>query len=547
MSKQLDLFGKKSRTKADYIAKSYKGIYGMHKYWSKKPYNIIREFILKYTNEKEIVLDPFCGSGISVAESLFTNRKVIGVDINPSAIFITKNLIKKIPVSLFEQEFKKLELSIKKKINSLYIVKRDNKEYVGTHFIWENERLKEVWYKNSNNKKIIDAPTYEDIELFSSFSYEDIPYYYPKSRFFHNTRINAHRDKRIFELFTPRNLKALSFLMNKIEKIRNEEIKELMRFCFTASTGQASKMVFVVKRRGKYSGNSVNAEKKEVGSWIIGYWLPKEYFEINVWNCFENRYKRILKAKKQQKKINYKINLTNSLDELLVKDKNMILFNKPAQNILKKIPNDSIDYVITDPPHGNRQPYLELSMMWNEWLRETVNYQEEIVISESKDRNKDIENYNKLLNDVFKEIYRILKKDHYFSLMFNSLDNGTWINLITNLNKLKFELKKIETMSYSAHSVVQDTRNYGLKTDFILTFKKNPKIIVEEIKLISFKENKEDIIKIIEGYVFKKLIKRDFEPYQIINLVISKLLKKKIFIKISDMPKILKIIYNHES
>lgn len=542
MSKQLNLYGKAINKKADYIAKSYKGIYGMHKYWSKKPFNIIREFILKYTNENEIVLDPFCGSGISIAEALLNNRKVIGVDINPSAIFITENLIKKVSAKEFEEEYKRIEYDIKNSINNYYKVKRNNKEYIGTHFIWENNNLLEVWYKNERNKKIIDNPNQDDIKLFSSFSYEDISYYYPKCKFFHNTRINAHRDKGVYELFTPRNLKALSLLMDRIEKIENADVKALMKFCFTALTGQASKMVFIIKRRGKHNGEKQNPKRKEVGSWVIGYWLPKEYFEINVWNCFVNRFKRILKAKEQQEKFNYKIEFAKNFNDLLKKDKNLILFNGAAQQILKELPSNSIDYIITDPPHGNRQPYLELSMMWNEWLRKTVNYEDEIVISESKDRNKDISNYNFLLNKVFKEIYRILKNGHYFSLMFNSLDNNTWMNLIRNLNKLNFELIKIETMSYSAHSVVQDTRNYGLKTDFILTFKKNPEKLFKDIELISFEEHKGIILKILDDFLINEEKDTKFESYQIINLVICKLLQINKFIKLTDMPKILELV-----
>ncbi len=64
--KQLTLFDDETKSKTDHIAKSYTGIYSMHKYWSKKPYNIIQDFILRYTNKDEIVVDPFCGSGISM-------------------------------------------------------------------------------------------------------------------------------------------------------------------------------------------------------------------------------------------------------------------------------------------------------------------------------------------------------------------------------------------------------------------------------------------------------------------------------------------------
>jgi len=418
-------------------------------------------------------------------------------------------------------------------INSLYIVKRGDKQYVGTHFLWNGDELIEVWYKDGR-RKIIDKPTEEDIKLAKSFSVEDIPYYYPKERLFYNSRINAD-GKYVYELFTPRNLMALSILMNEIEKIENKEIRDFFKFCFTASLGQASKMVFVVKKRGKFNGKAKNSEKKEVGSWVIGYWIPKEHFEINVWNCFENRYKKIINAKKQQYKMDYDVIKTNSFEELINTEKNLLLINEPAQKALKKIPDNSIDYVITDPPHGDRLPYLELSMLWNSWLKKEVNYEDEIVISDSKQRKKDKNEYYKLLKIVFSEIERVLKENHYFSLMFNSLDDETWINLFKIMNNLNFRLEKVETFEYSAGSVVQDTRKGGLKTDFIITYKKT-KTQKKPIELISVEKEKDKIIELITN----NLKDGGLYTYQIINLLTVEYLKQNKFFKLSEVLKLLK-------
>jgi len=538
---QITLFEKPETN--NHTAEPYTGIYSMHKYWSKKPYNIIRDFIIRYTNKGEIVLDPFCGSGISVTESIFTNRKAIGIDINPSAIFITKQMLNKVSSKKLNEEYKKLEKKCKDKINSFYIVERDGKQFIGTHFLWENGSLTEVWYQNGNdrNSKVVDLPTKKDIELANSFSYEKIPYYYPKRNFFHNSRINANRESKVYDLFTPRNLMALSFLLDSIEKIEDENIREILKFSFTSAVGQASKMVFVVKRRGKFNGQSRKTERKEVGSWVIGYWVPKENFEINVWNCFEHRLKKILKAKKEQEHSQYYIIEANNFSELKNGDKNLLLVTDSAVNFLKQIPDNSVDYIITDPPHGNRMPYLEQSMMWNEWLKKDVNYEDEIVISESKDRNKDIKNYYFLLNQVFKHIERILKPKRHFSLMFNSLDDDTWINLVKNINELNFDLEKVETLGYSANSVVQDNREGGLKTDFIFTFKKNPAKISEEIELITINKHKELIIQKIDECIGKS--KSGLEIYEILNYLVMELLKNKKFFKLSEILNIIRSDY----
>ncbi|MCZ7613201.1 MAG: hypothetical protein M5T52_06615 [Ignavibacteriaceae bacterium] len=299
-------------------------------------------------------------------------------------------------------------------------------------------------------------------------------------------------------------------------------------------------MVFVVKNRGKYKGQS-NETRKEVGSWVIGYWTPKENFEINVWNCFNNKFQKILKAKKQQEKSDYEIKEVNSITSLSNNDKNLYLRNLPAQKALEEIPDNSIDYIITDPPHGNRIPYLELSMLWNSWLKMDVDYENEIVISESKERKKNLENYNSLLNKVFQEIYRVLKYEKYFSLMFNSLDDNTWINVISELHSLNFQLHKVETLDYSANSVVQDTRGKGLKTDFILTFIKKKNHLNHPLNIII--PPKEEILSLVDGLSIKG--SKSLQHYQIFNQLFKFYLNQNKFFKISEAVKIIDQLHSN--
>jgi len=529
-----------------YVAESYTGIYSMHKYWSKKPFNIIRDFVLKYSHDNEIVFDPFCGSGTAITESIFAGRKALGVDINPVAIFITKQMLRRISSAKLLEEFRNLESECKDKINSLYLVKRGDEQFVGTHFLWENGKLAEVWYntRRGRNGKVIDTPTDEDIGLAMSFSYEEIPYYYPRGNFFQNSRINADRNKHIYDLFTPRNLFALSFLLDRIERIEDKDIKDILRFCFTASVGQASKMVFVVKNRGKFNGKVRKTGRKDVGSWVIGYWVPKEDFEINVWNCFENKYRKTFAAKKEQESMKYDFKEAANFTELTTTSKNLLLVCDSAMRVLADIPDNSIDYIITDPPHGNRMPFLEQSMMWNEWLKEEVNYEDEIVISDSKDRNKDINNYYLLLGQVLKNIERVLKPNRHFSLMFNSLDDDTWINLIKVLSNLDLDLHAIETLGYSANSVVQDNREGGLKTDFIFTFKKNPNRMKREIKLYTLEEHEDFFVKMIDEYIANS--KNGLQIYEILNNMVTDLLKRGIFFELSSILDMIRKGYRNE-
>lgn len=53
--------------------------------WS--PY-IPRNIILRYSNEKNLILDQFAGSGTTLIEAKLLNRDAIGIDVNPSSIAI---------------------------------------------------------------------------------------------------------------------------------------------------------------------------------------------------------------------------------------------------------------------------------------------------------------------------------------------------------------------------------------------------------------------------------------------------------------------------
>jgi DNA modification methylase len=519
-----------SKEEISHKAESYKGLYAMHKYWGKKPFNIMADFIKKYTSPNEIVLDPFCGSGVSVSEAVFNGRKAVGIDINPSSILITKNVIQTIDTKLVLSEFNKIEVKVKEKIQELYLVERNGQKYEGQNYLWENGELTEIRYSNGTRKRYSDVPNQLDIDKAKKISYDNINTFFPKENFFHNSRINANRENKTSDLFTPRNLLSLSLIYKEIDSISNIQVKDFFKFCFTASVGQASKMVFVIKRRNKTkeNGSTKISEKKEIGSWVIGYWMPKDYFENNAWTCFENRFKKIYKAKKEQDKLGQNHQEGKSFEALDKTD--FLLVKSPSQDYLKSLSDNSIDYILTDPPHGNRIPYLELSLLWNSWLKENADFEKEIIISESKDRNKDKNDYNNLMYEVFQECFRVLKPEKKLSFMFNSLDDDAWISSVEMFRSIGYKLELIETLGYSANSVVQDNRKNGLQTDFIITYSKpmHP-ISTDRLEIIRFSEYPELVIKISE------LKEKGYKSYQIMNHIMKELLSQDKFLNVTEL------------
>jgi len=459
---------KKNAKKYHVKPKTYQQVYGMHKYWAKKPYNLINNLINKYSKKNEIVLDPFCGSGISLIESLLSDRKTIGIDINPASIAIANEILIKNGISKIKAEFEKIQNNCKDKISSLYEIKRNKQIRIGTHFVWSNGKLIEIW--SFEKKWFRLKPKQSDERFAKSFTYSKIRYFYPKDKLFDHPRINSHSKMRVCDLFTTRNTYALSILLNRINKIKDRKVKDFFRFCFSSALGQSSKMVFVINNQLLKNGKKKPLKRRQVGSWVIGYWIPKEHFEINVWNCFLRRYKKIIKAKIEQQSGIFNPKFVKNFAEL--KKGNILLIKNSAFNALKKIPSNSIDYIITDPPHGDRIPYLELSLMWNSWLQNKVNYENEIVISQAKGRGKDRQDYHKLLGKTLKEAVRVLKPNKRLTLMFNNYDQRTWKELQNNIKEIGLKFDNASKIKYSHNSVVQENKDGGLKHDFLLTFKK---------------------------------------------------------------------------
>jgi adenine-specific DNA methylase len=119
-----------------------KPIYQMHKWWARRLGSVFRMITLatfsdenqsddniwhKFCNGENlngaIVLDPFMGGGTTIVEALRLGCKVIGVDINPVAWFITKKEIEPIDLNDLDDAFRNLEKTAGSYIKRYYRTK----------------------------------------------------------------------------------------------------------------------------------------------------------------------------------------------------------------------------------------------------------------------------------------------------------------------------------------------------------------------------------------------------------------------------------------
>src|SRR2546428_3468146 len=109
---------------------SAKRHYGVHPYFTRRPHNVVREYILHYSREGDRVLDPFGGSGVTAIEAFLENRVGIQNDINPFANFIADGIVglKEGDISEYEHALASLRDNCQQRLENQYHLSPDSLE-----------------------------------------------------------------------------------------------------------------------------------------------------------------------------------------------------------------------------------------------------------------------------------------------------------------------------------------------------------------------------------------------------------------------------------
>jgi len=91
------------------------------------------------------------------------------------------------------------------------------------------------------------------------------------------------------------------------------------------------------------------------------------------------------------------------------------------------LPDDSIDYVFTDPPFGGFIPYSEINQINEAWLGSATDTSEEAIISPAQ--GKGVSEYGALMKQVFSEVSRVLKPNGAATVVFHSSQPDVWAAL----------------------------------------------------------------------------------------------------------------------
>jgi len=406
-------------------------MYVWHKYWSRKTWNVVAEFIRHYTREQEVVFDPFAGSGVVAIEAMRNKRRAIVCDLNPIAGRITELTLQPVKLLALQRAFERVRERAQKKIEALYEIHcvKCGAPLVAACFVREGDELTEVRYPKcpacEHRCETGCKPRKEDIASLLAIEKKRIKEWYPRNRLFYPDG-EPFKEKQQFDsldqLYTKRNLQAAAWLHEAIQAEDSPLLRKFLMGAFTSRIHLCTRMMPV----GNPQPSNHYTYFSSPGWTQHSYWSAKEFMEQNVWETFESAvtgHQGLLKAKEESNRVLDGLKITDDWHEVLNGKADVAVLTADSLEVMDKMPEDCVDYLFTDPPYDASVQYGELSYLWNAWLKEDFRYTEKLVTHEvvrNERQRKPFEVYHSLLSNSFKGFFKVLRPGRYLTLTFHN-------------------------------------------------------------------------------------------------------------------------------
>lgn len=449
-------------------------VYNAHGYLTKVPEGAIRPFLERYTKPGDTVLDPFAGSGMTGVAASILGRNAELSDISVLGRHIGENVVNVLPAAKVRAAAQKVVASARHETEQfyearcsrcdaasdlskviwsiVYACKSCDERLVYFDLLRENKwnpptrcphcrgvfekrtarRVDEVAValnvacKKCGNKEE-RTPTAEDLARIHEAEQSPLRLEIPSldipadREMFRRSALgkNGHRSTGAF--FSPRNAIALTALHRAILEVEEPRLRSKLLFAFTAILPRAS------KRYQWHHKRPLNAQNQT-------YYIAAVFYEWNVFELYARKVSAVIRA-----------------DEYIQEEAGAgTLFQRPATthyrlasaDWLKHLPDESIDYVFTDPPFGSNLFYSDMSLFQEAWLNGVTDSSREAVIYTDRTRHDtSAKTYEEILAGALSECRRVLKPEGRLSIVFSNSRGEVWSILQRAIQASGFEIE----------------------------------------------------------------------------------------------------------
>lgn len=397
--------------------------YGVHPYFTRRPANVVRAYIERYSEAGDTVLDPFGGTGVTAIEAFLLGRVGIHNDLNPFANFIAKNIPDTSLGSLMplREAVARIEANCREKLSR----------------IESDERFAAEELKRLPLPANIRLPRNSDAEFY-------------------------------FDLFTPRQLAGLALLKQAIDAEPDHAVRGPLLLAWSASVAKLNKTFLSAKGRAASRGGS------SIFS-IYRYKIAAQFVELPIWETFHGRVENVLAAKEEVFQIRAYMKWRAGKKQVLDSARDMRVLSHDAATLDRVLEPASVDYIFTDPPYGAFISYLDLSILWNHWLGFSVSEEQrerETIVG--GERSLSEEHYRRSLADSIRACFGLLRPDRWFSIVFQHWDVRYFQTILETATQCGGELKSAITQTGDVIWSMHKKKNSAsvIAGEMIITFYK---------------------------------------------------------------------------
>jgi hypothetical protein len=243
--------------------------------------------------------------------------------------------------------------------------------------------------------------TFREAEILQQIESEHNPYWIPDTEMdtkgprYRRDALQVRGIKKVTDFWTPRNLRAYASLWDKAKSVSEARIREALLFSLTGIT------YYITKKQAWGTGGGGLSGQLFVSSFPL---------EKNVREVWCRKMEQLIEAYSEAR---------------FLRSNEVAVSVSSATKLL--IPDQSVDYVFTDPPFGSNIYYSEPNLLWEAWIQKTTNTALEAVVHRKTDGGtKRLPDYARLMEGAFSEIFRVLKPGRWCTVEFNNSDGAVF-------------------------------------------------------------------------------------------------------------------------
>lgn len=452
--------------------------YSAHSYHTKVPPEAIVPFLEHFSRPGDVVLDPFCGSGMTGVAAVLTGRRAVLSDLSVAAVHLTYNHTRPCDFASLVRAFEEVATDLGPKFHDIYACVDGRKRGYVHYTLWSRDAICpacnhqfSVWglidrstgrmastvrcprcrrrsskqglryganrpvlisYETEGGRRLERSPTRADLALMKRFDRPRRNAWFPKvsverdREMYIRSALHLQGVKTVADFYTRRNLLALSLLWQRIQRVGDARIRSALAFAFTNTAWHGTRM-----RRF----NARGGQRPLTGT----LYIPQLSSEANVLEVMRNKLRQ----------------LRSYYEALGQPEVPLPAVRLGSATQLQGIPDASVDYVFTDPPFGSNIFYADCNLIWESWLGGLTRHEEEAVVNRSRrpsNGGKTIGDYERLMSGAMREIHRVLKPGAWATLVFHNTDPSVWRAIQSSAESAGFVIAQAGTLDRKQQS-----------------------------------------------------------------------------------------------